>query len=849
VQLEQPLPDDGLVVLNDKPTFTLHQDAPPKEDKINWFSYRKSDRTLMMNSNSKDPTPLGQMLYGRKVEPFIIEHADYWHVRNIEFSWSVSAFILYASNCVVENCFFTHSYRPAIFFHGRTNIIRGCSFYKCGYGISCSGVGPANLLEDNLMIECGQSAEEDINNIDVKYPEGGGPTVFKGNNLAMVFIYNTIADNPGTGWYADIDAKSCRIIGNAFWNNQGGIYNEYAVDDTIVMGNYFYQNDLTSAMCTRLHIYDNFLEDCGVIWHIRDWWPIRNSFMVLRGNAILNPPNGYLSHYSAGWGQTSYPEGFTNSLVDYNQMRIKDGGVFINDGGAGKKYHDLDEIRKQFGWEIHGQAKVYDKDKNDLTPESMGGSTVTYRVPWGKRSYLARPMLANADIENKWPCAPEFVQVGTIPSYFWRFADGNYCTDPVQSFEPWFPYHSRWQAGSGAGYGLGENAGARWYIDAEQKYPEDLIKKLPKDWKAYDWPTVTALSKGNHWLVLMGMTPEKMPPQGLGYWSPLLTTAADAAITVSFKIRGKDIEASENGTAAICMMFTNETGQKITRAYIIGKDAQGKVHRPEYTKGSFDWVEVKETITAPKDAVRMALFLGILPCKGTYNFDDINIKTASAVSTEESAEILLPRLPIEKFREVFKIDLSKVANRALADEKENDGVGGWSDQGPDCDMRELKTGDLKLGGVPMRILPPPNCVVVLKASTRAAGKLPEKVEIPVGKKLDTLFFLHAAAWAGGPEFFRYVIHYADGKDETISVGPQNMIDWGADPVRRFPNETGTFTTVAQTVKVPMLHHGSIYRMEWSAPRDRRAVEIKSIEFIGNGNSVPILLGITGVLEW
>ena len=69
--------------------------------------------------------------------------------------------------------------------------------------------------------------------------------------------------------------------------------------------------------------------------HIRDWWPIRNSFMVLRGNAIVNPANGYLSHFSAGWGQTSYPEGFTNSLVDYNQVRVKEGGVLINDGGPG----------------------------------------------------------------------------------------------------------------------------------------------------------------------------------------------------------------------------------------------------------------------------------------------------------------------------------------------------------------------------------------------------------------------------------------------------------------------------------------------------------------------------------
>ena len=97
--------------------------------------------------------------------------------------------------------------------------------------------------------------------------------------------------------------------------------------------------------------------------------------------------------------------------------------------------------------------------------------------------------------------------------------------------------------------------------------------------------------------------------------------------------------------------------------------------------------------------------------------------------------------------------------------------------------------------------------------------------------------------------FKYVIHYADGKDVEIPVNSTNMIDWVSEPVDRFPDEAGTFTTVAETVKVPQFNHGSVYRMEWGAPLDRRAVEIKSIEFIGDGKCVPILLGITGVMEW
>jgi len=54
-------------------------------------------------------------------------------------------------------------------------------------------------------------------------------------------------------------------------------------------------------------------------------------------------------------------------------------------------------------------------------------------------------------------------------------------------------------------------------------------------------------------------------------------------------------------------------------------------------------------------------------------------------------------------------------------------------------------------------------------------------------------------------------------------------------------EEGTVTTVAATVKNTQFGQGSIYRMEWSAPMDRRGVEIKSIDFVGGGKAVPILL--------
>jgi hypothetical protein len=166
-------------------------------------------------------------------------------------------------------------------------------------------------------------------------------------------------------------------------------------------------------------------------------------------------------------------------------------------------------------------------------------------------------------------------------------------------------------------------------------------------------------------------------------------------------------------------------------------------------------------------------------------------------------------------------------------------------------MRALKTGKVKYGGVPFEIGAEPKCCLVLKSSNRNPGNLPERVTIPVARKLDTLFFLHAGASAqqGGDLNFLYVVHYRDKRDVTLQVTGNNLAGWTADPVRRFAREENTFTTAAATVPVPQFGQGTIYRMEWNAPSDRRAVEIESIEFIGGGKAVPILLGITGVTEW
>jgi hypothetical protein len=865
IKLSQDVPEDMLVLLEGQHIVTFMQDGPPKDDIPDRAAYRKSDRTLFFNAGGKDPGTLGKFDYGRRPGAktgysfFIVESsASWWNIRKIEFSWQGCGMYFSGTNCTVEDCFFTHCYRGGISLHGRMETVRRCNFYRCGGGIGGSGPGVGHVLEDNLIVECGQRAEDDILVVDIPDAavEGSGPTVFKANSLGMCFMYNIVADNPvGCGWYADCcGSQSSRVIGNAFWDNSvAGVYNEAGVADTIMQGNLFYRNENASSHCARWNIIDNLFFECGVTWHNMDLNTSRDSYNLLRGNAFVNPKIGYLSDYGAGWAGSAWPECFRNSIVDRNAIYAAPDAVLINDGGGGKKYKSLDDIRKEFGWEIHGKFTPYDKTRHtaQAVAKDMGGSVVTFRIPWGKHSAEARPMLSNSQIMSRWPAFPISVDPGSAPTFFWRFADGNCDPSPFWGDYASFAHHEYWQPRVSVG-NIGIRRGVSWYMDGEAKYPSDLEQRTPSRKGMLDkfWMR-TNYGSGNFWLVVAGVEPDKMPPQGAGYWSPCLGAVPGAKVTVSMKIRGKDLQPTEKGSPAIYIQFTNETGQHKQRRFIVGRDDAGKMHGEKYIKGSYDWTDLSETVTAPDGVVRMTLFFGITPCKGEVSFDDIDITTADGEGVIRAGEILPPRLPIQRIKETVLVDLSKVANRGLADETDNDGKGGWTDQGPNADMRDLKTGRRTIGGIAFNILPEPRSVVVLRSSNRAPGDLPEKVTIPIRAKLDTLFFLHAAAWmtSGNDEAFRYVLHYKDGKDVTLSVTGNNLADWVGPPVPLFKQEEGTFSTAAETVRNPQFGQGTIYRMEWNSPRDRRGVEIESIEFVGGGKSVPVLLGITGVMEW
>jgi hypothetical protein len=835
IQMPEGTPKDLIVMFDGKAQPCQITNTPPRDDQVLWSTYDPATRLLKLNAGGPNPAERNKLTLARDISGLVEFHLDSanWIIRGFEFGYGRNFVVNFGYNNIIEDCHFHHAYRSAIFGTGYLCTVRRCTFDDAALH---GGPGASSLFEDNLFFRGGRSWEEDIAHRVMDYHEGSGGIMFKGIGYAITFRYNFCDD---VAFWPDGNGAGTRLYGNAFHNHSGyAIYNEYADDDTLIIGNYMAncQAGVASSFCSRMSVLDNYIEGpaYGVILHNRDKFQMRHSFMTVRGNAIVGSPLP-LSGYGANYDK--FPEGWSNCLVDFNRYRVKTEGGMVLDLNGKLRCRTLEEMRQALGWDLHGEARAYDPKNNDLTPESMGGGTVTVRTPVGPNGWKARAFLADPAINCRWPAVPRFLG-GTTPSFFWRIADGNYDDKILHWHGPEFRFDEKWWPGCGSGYGEGEVRGCAWYIAT------DPVAGAPD----LNWGNLLEATTNNTFLVMAGKTPGKMLPQGTGYWTPSLPTAPGAVMDVSFRIRGVDLEpAGETGGPAVWLQFTSLTGQQKTRVFLVGRDDAGKVVRPEMLKGSFDWITVTQAVTAPPEAGRMALFLGLRPARGRVNFDDINLKTRPGEPPAEAAkkEALPPRLPLQRFREVFSVDLAPFVNRSFTDDEANNGIGGWSDQGPNCDMRAVETGRRKFGGVPFDILPGKS-VVVLKSTWRTPGSLPDNVTIPVGRKVDTLFFLHSAAWFGG---FEYILHYADGKDVTVTMSSKNMKDWAGEPTDYFPAEEVTYTTVAETVPSPQFGQGSLYRTEWSAPADRRAVDLKSIEFTNSSKCVAMLVAITGILEW
>ena len=181
------------------------------------------------------------------------------------------------------------------------------------------------------------------------------------------------------------------------------------------------------------------------------------------------------------------------------------------------------------------------------------------------------------------------------------------------------------------------------------------------------------------------------------------------------------------------------------------------------------------------------------------------------------------------------LDVAAAGNRGLVDETEDDGKGGWTDQGHN-DLRMFRPGLHSFLGLPFRA---GDRAVVLQGRERP--KFPQtSPAIAVGGKAQRIYFLHTAAWSAKwrEPVAQYRIRYADGQQATVPVlyGVDVNDWWGAaaplDARVAWRGDNGQ----AQV---------GLYLMRWINPRPDAQVDSLIVQSTGSG-AVPILLAATAI---
>ena len=195
-----------------------------------------------------------------------------------------------------------------------------------------------------------------------------------------------------------------------------------------------------------------------------------------------------------------------------------------------------------------------------------------------------------------------------------------------------------------------------------------------------------------------------------------------------------------------------------------------------------DQVRKKNVFDAPAEQVAVTDRFGTLTIRGKFravvagNFVNANgnyyqLRLMPAEKMPDSIRDWKLELEFEGDFSRFDVksetvDLSGVFNRALHDEVAGDGKGGWTDQGPEMDLRSLRNGMHDFNNIRIKVEAGDKACLVLREG--------ETAQLPVAPKTvenSHLYLLHASAWT--PMFPQPVgtleIGYADGSREKLPV--------------------------------------------------------------------------------
>lgn len=474
-----------------------------------------------------------------------------------------------------------------------------------------------------------------------------------------------------------------------------------------------------------------------------------------------------------------------------------------------KQYKDLASLRAEVGQEMHGKVVT------EFDPSTLG--LVTFRVNGAKKSWKPVPMIGN-------PLPERFDVVNAYCGYFWKKGSFRGVEEG-----PWYS--------AGCGFGSETRADGSAFV---------RMYLTSCHWDIYHpFDDKTAARPGHIAYLQVGAVPEKkISAEGFGYWSPALPTADGAQIDLSLWARLKGVRpTADNGGLFVAAEFCDITGQNVTRQYLAGADDGQKPIAADCMTGDYLHKKLAATVTAPRGSRWVRLGFGLRSCTGWASFNDIDIQTRPGASEVEVKRVL----PIDASKFAWTpCDLTKLFNRPLADEVDNDGKGGWTDQGALMDLRNLNAGDYTFNNVAFRV-EKGNACFIMKNKHRPSQNLPDGGKVDLKGKVDVLAFLHTGGWIdANMQQATYIIHYADGTKVEIPVmGGRNILDWTMPQDRadelKYDAALGLILP-ATSVASPQFVHVTVWMMLWKNPHPDK--EIAALEVKGANEGIPGLIGVS-----
>ncbi|MCC6446641.1 MAG: hypothetical protein IT210_24710, partial [Armatimonadetes bacterium] len=328
------------------------------------------------------------------------------------------------------------------------------------------------------------------------------------------------------------------------------------------------------------------------------------------------------------------------------------------------------------------------------------------------------------------------------------------------------------------------------------------------------------------WLECVGNIVERIPAEGSGFWSPSLPAVPGSRLRISYQMSGEGIEAAgEGGGPTAFVRFQSLTGQKSGILPLPAALPDGKI--------TFPWHRSDAEIVVPEFAGRFAVFFGLKPARGSVRYADIRIDTQPAApSPPEAAPVRGRYTPIDlsaHFNRDLDKDMGAPAGAPPADDFSRDMC-----SLPVIDLSGVRPGRFTAGDVPFEV----SRAVSLRSFRRPPLTLPlEASNIPVGRKVNALYFLHPGPFQmGAQEYWRYLIRYEDGQTaEVVPIADAADLRYrkpyflpGAGAVQSAPPSQGVSGV------------GGVLR--WLNPRPE--VPVRSLDFRSMDTGQAVLLAVT-----